>query len=86
MGGFRAGLFNAIAAHNRSGILHIAAAAAAVWMGYTQALFDAIAAHNTAGILFIAAAGNSNVNTDFSNNYPSNYSEYHIIHEITAGD
>ena len=41
--------------------------------GYSQGLHDAIIRAANAGILFIAAAGNSNLNNDANNSYPSNY-------------
>lgn len=47
--------------------------------GYSQALFDAIQRHNNANILFIAAAGNNNVNTDTTANYPSCYNVANVI-------
>jgi hypothetical protein len=57
------------------------------WGGgsFSQALQDAIAATQKQGMLFIAAAGNSNVNTDTSPNYPSGYPLDNII-SVAASD
>ncbi|WP_396267395.1 S8 family peptidase [Ideonella sp.] len=47
--------------------------------GFSQALKDAIDRAGAADILFVAAAGNSNLNSDVSPNYPSGYTSANII-------
>jgi len=51
------------------------------WGGgaYAKELFDAIEAHNEAGILFVAAAGNSGIDNDKGNFYPSNYTNDNVL-------
>lgn len=47
--------------------------------GYSQALADAITASEQADILFVAAAGNSAVDNDVNDSYPSGYDHESIL-------
>ena len=47
--------------------------------GYSQALADAIERANAANILFVAAAGNSAVNCESADCYPSEYANANVI-------
>ncbi len=47
--------------------------------GFSQALSDAITASEQADILFVAAAGNSAVDNDVNDSYPSGYSHESIL-------
>jgi subtilisin family serine protease len=53
--------------------------------GFSQALLDAINAANSNDMLFVAAAGNSNVNTDTTANFPSNYNAPNVL-SVAATD
>lgn len=53
--------------------------------GYSRSLKDAIARADAANHLFLAAAGNSEVNTDNTKHYPSNYSNSNIISVAATG-
>jgi hypothetical protein len=53
--------------------------------GYSQTLLEAIEAGRQAGMLFVTAAGNSNLNTDITPNYPSCYALDNII-SVAATD
>jgi subtilisin family serine protease len=53
--------------------------------GFSQALLDAINQANANNMLFVAAAGNSNVNTDTTPNFPSNYNAPNVL-SVAATD
>jgi subtilisin family serine protease len=53
--------------------------------GFSQALLDQINAANANNMLFVAAAGNSNVNTDTTANFPSNYNAPNVL-SVAATD
>ena len=53
--------------------------------GFSQALLDAINAANSNDMLFVAAAGNANVNTDTTPNFPSNYNAPNVV-SVAATD
>ncbi|MBN2513780.1 MAG: S8 family serine peptidase [Sedimentisphaerales bacterium] len=57
------------------------------WGGtaFSQALLDAVAAARQAGMLFVAAAGNGNIDTDITPNYPSSFDLDNII-SVAATD
>ena len=47
--------------------------------GFSQAMFDVIGRANEHQIVFVAAAGNSGVNNDQQEQYPSNYDQPNVI-------
>ncbi|OGQ15791.1 MAG: hypothetical protein A3B70_04360 [Deltaproteobacteria bacterium RIFCSPHIGHO2_02_FULL_40_11] len=47
--------------------------------GYSQTLYDAIENAHKKGVIFVAAAGNSTLNNDYTDHYPSSYELPNVI-------